>query len=638
MIKLHIDIETFSSVDIKRGVYPYTEAFDFEIMLVAYAVNDGPIVCYDWQDVPEEFFKMLKDPEVIKLAHNAAFERVCFKAIGYDVPPNEWRCTAVWSAYAGLPMRLKDVSAALELGEHGKQSTGAALIRYFCVPCKPTIINGGRTRNRKEHAPERWEAFKKYCTFDVVAEREIVKRLMHLRPPREEWEAYSLDQVINDRGVRIDTKLAKEAVKLDDEIQTEIKQRLKELTQLANPASVAQLGKWIEQQTGSKPASLAKGSVEALIEETTSEKVREVLRLRLLSSRSSVKKYTAALHSSCDDGRARGLFQFYGAGRTGRWAGRLIQLQNLRRNDIKELDAVREIIRSGKGQTLADLYDDVQDVISQLIRTVLIPTEGRIFAAVDFSAIEARVLSWIAGEEWRLEVFRTHGKIYEASASKMFNVPLESIGKGSPYRQKGKVAELALGYQGSVGALKAMGADRMGLSDSELKDIVTKWRRANPKIVKFWREVEEAFKQALQNGQGVRTRHGLIFRPMRGALQIELPSGRKLTYWSARLENGRIKYKGVDDKKAFFWLDTYGGKITENLIQAISRDLLLFGLQNLEAEGFYTVMHVHDEAVLEIDKPEELKKAEQLMATAPEWAKGLPLGADGYTCNYYKKD
>lgn len=642
--KLHIDIETYSSVDIKTsGAYKYAESEDFEILIVAYAVDDEPVQVYDFKDLPLEFFDMLESDDYMKYAHNAAFERVCFRRVGYDVPLKYWRCSAVKASYCGLPMGLDALSKALNLGEKAKSATGKALIRYFSCPVKPTKVNGGRTRNYPHHNPEKWQEYKDYCALDVEAEREACHRLAAYTVPLSEWRAYQLDQRINDRGVRIDKSFAANAIAFDDRNRTEIDARLKELTCLDNPNSPVQLRQWVESKLQKPIPSLAKEALATLLEGTSDEVVREVLTLRQKAGKTSIKKYAAMLACAGEGDRARGLFQFYGAGRTGRWAGRLIQLQNLPKNFIGSLELARELVAEGDYDTFAMLYD-VSDTLSQLIRTALIPEDGRVFAVADFSAIEARVIAWLAGEEWRMEVFRSHGKIYEASASRMFNVPIESIGKGSDLRSKGKVAELALGYQGSVGALAKMGGESMGLSRIDMETIVAKWRAANPNIVKMWGDFNKCAINAVCNNATVKhTNTGIIFKGSPEALRIELPSGRELIYWNAVIYsntygNASVRYKGVNqDTKQWGWVDTYGGKIAENIVQAVARDLLLDSMVRVEDFADIT-LHVHDEIACEVFGETDLIEIEGIMGEVPAWAKGLPLGADGYLCNFYKKD
>lgn len=655
MTTLHIDIETYSSVDIKSaGVYKYTESKDFEILIVAYSIGDGPVKCYEWQYLPDCFFDHLRDEDTIKVAHNAAFERLCFRAMGYNIPIEQWRCSAVKAAYCGLPMSLGELTKVLNLGEQGKLSTGSALIRYFCMPVKATKVNGGRTRNNPEHNPDKWHEFKRYCVNDVIAEREISARLKRYKMPHSEWEAYHLDQHINDRGVELDLQLATKAMTADQFNTEALNQRLYEITRLANPNSLSQLRGWIEDRTQLKVESLAKDALQSLITTTEDTAVREVLRIRQQTGKTSIKKYAAMQACVGKDGRARGLFQFYGAGRTGRWAGRLIQLQNLPRNYIRDLAEARELLKTSEPEDFALCYD-VSDTLSQLIRTAIVPSKAKQFLVADFSAIEARVIAWLADEKWRLDVFSTHGKIYEASAAMMFNVPLESIGKGSDLRQRGKVAELALGYQGAVGALKAMGAEKMGLSEQQMEEIVSRWRGANRHIVQMWADFDSAAKKAMQYpNQTIRHKANVSFRYDGQCLILTLPSGRSLIYWQAQLAQNRfgkesIRYRGVDGvTKQWLWIDTYGGKLTENIVQAVARDILLNSLIELQKEEFDVVMHVHDEVVCEFwdrehmpfcyDPDERLKDMITAMTKLPDWAKGLPLGADGYRCKFYMKD
>lgn len=656
--KLHIDIETYSSIDIMRaGAYKYCESVDFEILMVAYAFNDEPIKIIDLaqgEKLPIEFINGLQDPKVEKHAHNATFERNAFKAVGYNVPIEQWHCSAIKAAYCGLPLSLQMVSDALKLEKKGKLSTGKALIRYFCVPCKPTKVNGGRMRNFPEHDPEKWEEFKRYCINDVVAEREIGTILKDYQIPDFERQIYILDQQINDRGILIDLNMAQNAVNIDDQHSLVLKNRLIELTGLQNPNSPAQLKKWLGDAMGKEINSLAKDVMPDLINEAESETVKKVLTLRGKSSKTSTKKYVAMLNCACDDDRARGLFQFYGANRTGRWAGRLIQLQNLKRNYLKDLEASRTAFASGDYDLITMMYENISDTLSQLIRTAFIAKPNHIFAVADFSAIEARVIAWLANEDWRLDVFNTHGKIYEASASMMFNLPIEQCMKeekgGLPgIRDKGKVAELALGYQGSVGALKKMGGEAMGLSEPEMKNIVQKWRKANRNIATFWKNVENYAKAAVKRKKKfVLSKHkGLVFDCDGKVLTIELPSGRKLFYQSPQMTENRfgqesIKYKGVDQvTKKWWWVDSYGGKFVENIVQAVARDLLADSMLRLNKEGFNITMHVHDEAVCEVPilgAKESLERMCAIMGEPIPWAVDLPLNADGYLTPFYKKD
>jgi DNA polymerase bacteriophage-type len=647
---IHLDIETFSSVDLKTcGVYRYTSSPDFQIMLLAYAFDNGPVKVVEWDEltVPSEVMEAFHDPETIKYAHNAAFERLCFRAIGIDIPVEQWRCTAVKAAYCGLPMALGQLSIALKLGEKGKLSTGQSLIRYFCMPAKPTKANGGRTRNLPHHNPQKWAEFKTYVKYDVISEMEVHSLLKPFTMPSSEWRAYQLDQHINDRGIRIDTGMAGKAIEIDTINTEQLRNRAKALTGLDNPNSPSQLRDWICSRLQKEIKSLAQEAVKNLLDQTEDRTAREVLTIRQKTSRTSIKKYAAMLACAGKDNRARGLFQFYGAGRTGRWAGRLIQLQNLPRNYMDDLAQARSFVAAGDYDSLEMLYD-ISDTLSQLIRTALVPSEGRVFAVADFSAIEARVIAWLAGENWRLEVFRTHGKIYEASASKMFNVPIEQIGKGSDLRSKGKVAELALGYQGGVEALRKMGGEKMGLSDEDMEIIVAKWRAANKNITALWSDFQKLALEAIR-GKCVRKHAGtgIVFKVADGALKIQLPSGRELIYWNAQVCSNRfgregIRYRRIDQTiRQWVWIDTYGGKLTENIVQAIARDLLLHSMFKLEKYGVPIVAHIHDEVVCEIDTWEQASSLEQiidLMSVSPEWAADLPLGADGYTCEFYKKD
>lgn len=650
---LHIDVETYSSVDIKTaGAYKYCESIDFEILMVAFAFDDEPIRCLDLAQgdfFPFNFREALLDPTIEKHAHNANFERNAFRAIGWDIPIEQWHCSAVKAGYCGLPLSLGMVSEALKLEEKGKLATGKALIRYFCVPIKPTKANGERERNFWHHDIEKWEEFKAYCINDVEAEREIGKRLAQYEIPEFERINYILDQQINDRGILVDIDMAFKANALDEQHSEVMAKALTKITGLDNPNSPAQLKKWLAEAMNEEITSLAKEAMDSLIDKAESEAVLEVLNLRKKSSKSSTKKYVAMLNCACYDDRVRGLFQFYGANRTGRWAGRLVQLQNLPQNHLKDLEEARALIAEGDYDKVAMFYDDISNILSQLIRTTFIAKKKTTFAVADFSAIEARVIAWLANEKWRLDVFATHGKIYEASASMMFGVPIESVTKGSELRDKGKISELALGYQGALGALKKMGGEKMGLSDEEMSKIVRLWRKKNPAIVSLWDAVDEAARQAIKSKKPVILTkfRNLKFEYNGEVLTIELPSGRKLFYQSATLSINRfgkeaVKYKGVDQlTKKWWWVDSYGGKFVENIVQAIARDLLAYSMQELDNAGFELVMHVHDEAVAEVDETKADEKLEQMcdiMGTEVPWALGLPLKADGYTTKFYKKD
>lgn len=644
MRTLSIDIETYSSVDLaKSGVYRYAEAPDFEILLFGYSVDAGPVQVVDFacgEKIPKEIQQAILDNNVTKWAFNAQFERICLsKYFGIHLAPDSWRCTMVWSAYLGLPLSLE--GAAIVTGADKKKLTkGKELIRYFSVPCKPTVTNGGRTRNLPEHAPEKWNSFKAYNLRDVEVELSIQEKLQKFPMPEEEWNNYILDQQINDRGIQLDLELVKKAIQCDEKVREELTSRLKELTDLDNPNSVVQMKSWLSEK-GLETDSLDKASVKALLKEAP-EHLSEVLELRQLLAKSSVKKYTAMENAVCTDGRARGLLQFYGANRTGRFAGRLIQVQNLPQNHLSDLEQARRLVRGGHFDALEILYDSIPGVLSELIRTAFVPKKGYKFIVADFSAIEARVIAWLAGETWRNEVFATHGKIYEASASQMFKVPLEEVTKGSPLRQKGKIAELALGYGGSVGALKAMGALDMGLTEEELKPLVYAWRNANPNIVRLWWDVDRAVKEAVIERCRTET-HRIRFGYRSGMLLIWLPSGRQLTYVKPRMGinsfgSEAVTYEGVGATKKWERIESYGPKFVENIVQSISRDILCCAMRKLNEKGFDIVMHVHDEVVLEVPLEVTVTDICTLMNQTPTWAQGLLLRADGFECNFYKKD
>ena len=644
MRTLSIDIETYSSVDLaKSGVYRYAEAPDFEILLFGYSVDAGPVQVVDFacgEKIPKEIQQAILDNNVTKWAFNAQFERICLsKYFGIHLAPDSWRCTMVWSAYLGLPLSLE--GAAIVTGADKKKLTkGKELIRYFSVPCKPTVTNGGRTRNLPEHAPEKWNSFKAYNLRDVEVELSIQEKLQKFPMPEEEWNNYILDQQINDRGIQLDLELVKKAIQCDEKVREELTSRLKELTDLDNPNSVVQMKSWLSEK-GLETDSLDKASVKALLKEAP-DNLSEVLELRQLLAKSSVKKYTAMENAVCTDGRARGLLQFYGANRTGRFAGRLIQVQNLPQNHLSDLEQARRLVRGGHFDALEILYDSIPGVLSELIRTAFVPKKGYKFIVADFSAIEARVIAWLAGETWRNEVFATHGKIYEASASQMFKVPLEEVTKGSPLRQKGKIAELALGYGGSVGALKAMGALDMGLTEEELKPLVYAWRNANPNIVRLWWDVDRAVKKAVKERCRTET-HRIRFEYRSGMLLIWLPSGRQLTYVKPRMGINRfgseaVTYEGVGTTKKWERIESYGPKFVENIVQAISRDLLCHSMRKLDEAGLNIVMHVHDEVVLEVPLVICVQDICVLMGQVPPWAHGLLLRADGFECYFYKKD
>lgn len=640
-----IDIETFSDVDlISCGVYKYTDSEKFEILLFAYSVDDGEIQIIDLasgEQIPECVLDMLTDDSVIKTAFNANFERVCLSQhLGRKLKPEAWRCTAVQAAMLALPLSLESVGAVLGL-DRQKMAEGKELIRYFCSPCKATKSNGGRERNRPEDAPEKWELFKTYCIRDVDVEKQIRAKLHKFPIPDREQEFYCLDQRINDRGIMVDRELVERAAACDLLYKETAQKRAYELTGLENPNSVSQLKKWLSEK-GLRVDSLAKSTVQELVGETDGE-VREMLKLRLSMSKTSVKKYEAIDRSVCRENRVHGLLQFYGANRTGRWAGRLVQIHNLPQNHIADLELARSLVKEGRYETVELLYDSTPGVLSELIRTAFVAKPGCRFIISDYSAIEARVLAWLAGEQWRLEVFQTHGKIYEASASAMFHVPIEEITKASPLRQKGKISELALGYGGSVGALASMGALQMGLEESELPELVSTWRNANPHITKFWWDVDKAAVEAVRDRKpGKVGRIGFSYAS--GILFITLPSGRKLSYVKPRVEMNKfgrdgLTYEGIGDSKKWMRLETYGPKLVENIVQAASRDILAEAMLRLEQAGFEIVCHVHDEVVLEV--PEGVSSVDEIneiMAVNPEWSEGLPLKAAGFESPFYKKD
>lgn len=652
MRNLYIDIETYSSVDITTcGAYKYIASPDFEILMVGYAFDNEPVQVIDLaqgEELPEEFEEALFDMDVLKHAHNAVFERLCFKRIGYDIPAKQWRCTAVKAAYCGLPFSLDNVSKVLDL-ENKKLDTGKALIRYFSCPCKPTKINGGRTRNYPWHNLEKWELYKEYNKYDVLAEREIDQRLAKYRIPEIELELYCLDQKINDRGILIDRQLAINAIALDEEFSEKLVDRVKSLTGIENPNSGTQIKSWIEQKTGETITSLAKDSMPEVLDTFKDNKeVLDILTMRNQLSKTSVKKYYAMINCATKDDRVRGTFQFYGANRTGRWAGRLLQLQNLSKNHIADIELARNLVRAGDLDAVEMLYEDVSDILSQLVRTGIIAPKGKILSVADFSAIEARVISWLANEEWRMEVFHGDGKIYEATGAKMFNVPIHAITKGSELRQKSKISELALGYGGAVGAMRRMGGERMGLSDAEMMSLTRKWRAANPKIVELWEELESAAMDAITYRKTiVATERNLVFDCDAENLTITLPSGRALFYRNPRIVmvkgHKEIRYEGlIQTTKQWGLIDTYGGKLTENVVQAIARDLLGFAMIGLDKAGYDLTMHIHDEAIAEVPydgtEQQSYDKMVAIMSRPPHWAEDLPLNADGYLTLFYKKD
>ncbi len=648
MKTLSIDIETYSSNDLhKGGVYKYAEADDFEILLFAYSIDSGPVEVIDLiqgQAIPVEVVRALTDPAVLKTAYNANFERVCIaRAMDTYLPPEQWECTMVRAACAGLPLSLDAVAKVLDL-ETQKDSKGKALIRYFSVPCRATRTNGMRTRNLPMHDPFRWMDFIEYCRRDVEVEMAVRAALSFIQIPDFEHQLWCIDQRINDRGVRIDTDFVYNAVEFDRQYLMKLKDEAAVLTGLENTNSPAQLKEWLSEQTGEEVTALTKASVSEMLDTEVSKDVKRMLEIRQEMAKTSTKKYVTMLDAACKDDRIRGLLQFYGANRTGRWAGRLVQVQNLPRNYIKDLLSARNLVKENEEDLFELLYGNVPDTLSQLIRTAFVPMKDHVFIVADFSAIEARVIAWLADEKWRMEVFAGDGKIYEASAAQMFDVPVESIGKDSPLRQKGKVAELALGYQGGPGALKAMGALEMGIHESELRNIVHAWRKASPMIVKLWEGMETAATDAVSKHTQTEYR-GILFRVENDYLFITLPSGRNLSYKSPRLKEGRyggsvLTYEGLNQTtRKWQREETYGGKITENVVQAIARDCLAVAMSRLHGVGHRIVMHIHDEVVLEYwSELADVDEVCQTMGLPISWAPGLQLTADGFVTDFYMKD
>lgn len=646
MNTLSIDIETYSDIPLqKTGVYRYCESPNFEILLFGYSIDSGPVQVVDLacgEHIPKEVLAALEDDSVIKWAFNAAFERVCLsRYLGYPtgeyLDPESWHCSMVWAATMGLPLSLEGVGAVLGL-EKQKLTEGKELIKYFCQPCLPTKANGQRTRNRPFHAPDKWELFKRYNARDVEAEMGIQQKLSKFPVPPQVWEEYDIDQEINDRGVRIDMELVEQAIQMDARSRQELTDAMKRMTALENPNSVQQMKQWLS-DNGMETDSLGKKVVAELLK-TAPPELAEVLTLRQQLAKSSVRKYQAMEKTVCSDNRARGMFMFYGANRTGRFSGRNIQLQNLPQNHLPDLAEARALVRSGDFDAVELLYEDVPDTLSQLIRTAFIPRDGAQFLVADFSAIEARVIAWFAGETWRQEVFSKGGDIYCASASQMFKVPVEKHGINGHLRQKGKIAELALGYGGSVGALKAMGALEMGLTEEELPQLVDAWRQSNPNIVKFWWAVDRAVMEAVRY-KHTTTDYSLTFSCRSGMLFITLPSGRKLAYVKPKVGTNKfggecITYEGIGSTKKWERLDSYGPKFVENIVQATARDILCYAMRTLRCCSI--VMHIHDELVIEADPHMSLDAVCEQMGRTPPWAKGLLLRADGYATPFYKKD
>ena len=660
MKSLHLDLETYSSTDLSKcGVYKYVQAKDFEILLFGYSIDDGDVHVIDLaqgEKIPIDITKALSDENIIKWAYNANFERICLSeylrrnyekyfnsygvnedTVGDYLNPKGWKCSMVWSAYMGLPLSLAGVGSILGLEEQ-KLSEGKELIRYFCMPCKPTKSNGERTRNLPENDNEKWLLFKRYNKRDVEVEIAIQKKLSNFPVPDFIWNEYWLDQEINDRGIAVDMDVVENAILFDKQAKSSLSEKMKKLTGLDNPNSVQQMRDWLA-ENGLEMDSLGKKEVSSALK-TASESLKTVLSLRQQLAKSSVKKYQAMKNAVCNDGRVRGMFVFYGANRSGRWSGRLVQLQNLPQNKITDLAEARELVKQGNYKAVQLLYDDIPDTLSQLIRTSFIPRKEMKFIVADFSAIEARVLSYLAGEQWRADVFANGGDIYCASASQMFGVPVEKHGINGHLRQKGKIAELALGYGGSVGALKSMGALDMGLTEDELKPLVDMWRNANPNIVKFWWEVDRAVKDAVR--EHVPSKVGLLkFYYRSGMLFIGLPSGRKLTYVKPRMGVNQfggesVTYEGVGATKKWERIESYGPKFVENLVQGISRDILMYAMQTLS--HCFICSHIHDELIIECNEKVSLSAVCEQMSRTPPWVKGLLLRADGYECDFYKKD
>ena len=642
MRTLSIDIESYSDVDLSKcGVYKYASSPAFEILLFGYAVDGGDVRVVDLacgEQIPEDVISALSDTSVTKWAFNAMFERVCLSNfLGEWLEPEGWHCTMVWSATLGLPLSLESAGAALGL-EKQKLTEGKDLIRYFCVPCKPTKTNGDRTRNRPEHDPEKWKRFKAYNLRDVETEMQIQKRLSNFPVSDAIWEEYHLDQEINDRGIGVDMELVRQAIAIDSRSRERLTTAMRELTELENPNSVQQMKQWLADH-GLETDTLGKKAVAELIK-TAPEPLREVLSLRQQLAKSSVKKYTAMENAVCADSRAHGMFVFYGANRTGRFSGRLIQLQNLYKNTMPDLAQAWALVRGGDYEALSMLYEDIPDTLSQLIRTAFVPQDGRKLIVADFSAIEARVLAWFAGEKWVLEVFEKGGDIYCETAARMFHCRVEKHGENAGLRQKGKQATLSCGYGGSVGALKAMGALEAGMTEEELQPLVDSWRAANPNIVRFWWDVDRAVKDCIRQRVPTET-HGLRFDYRSAMLFITLPSGRKLAYVKPRIGENQfggesVTYMGVGGTKKWERLESYGPKFVENIVQGTARDILCYAMQTLK--NCSIVAHVHDEIIIEADRRMSVEAVCEQMGRTPPWAKGLKLRADGYECEFYQKD
>lgn len=645
---LHIDLETYSDIDIgKCGAYRYVDSPNFEILLLAYAYDDEPVTVIDLaqnEAIPKDVLAGISDEGVTKVAHNAVFERVCLsKYLNKRLDPKAWHCTMVHALSLGFPASLSDVGKALNLeDDKQKMAVGKRLITYFCKPCKPTQANSQRTRNYPHHDPEKWDLFKEYNRQDVVTEQAIYDRLMKFPLPENERILYCLDQSINDYGIGVDTDLMDKVIGYSKDYEAALRKECEELTGGINVHSIVQLKQWLTEQEGRQIDSLTKDDVDQLLKLDLKPESKRILELRQETGKTSVKKYEAFERSICSDGRIHGAFQFYGAGRTGRWAGRLIQPQNFPRNAFEDIALARQMVKSEKWDEIEMLYGSMNDVFSTLIRTLIVPPQGMTFAIADYSAIEARVVAWMADEKWRQDLFAKGGDIYCMSATQMFGVPVEKHGQNSHLRKKGKVAELACGYGGGVGALRKMGGEQMGLSEKEMDNIVKKWRRSSPHVVKLWRELGDAAIEAIDTRLRVKCRHGVSFKYAKGILFMTLPSGRSLAYVQPRFDGRELTYMGMNQTtRKWERTKTWGGKLTENLIQAIARDCLAVSMAKIQQAGYHIVMHVHDEVIVEVpseDAEEHLKRIEELMGEPIEWASGLLLTADGFTSEYYRKD
>lgn len=645
---LHIDLETYSDIDIgKCGAYRYVDSPNFEILLLAYAYDDEPVTVIDVaqrEGWPTQVLDDILSSDITKVAHNAAFERICLsKFLNTHLDPKAWHCTMVHALSLGFPASLADVGKALNLGEDKqKMAVGKRLITYFCKPCKPTQANGQRTRNHPHHDMEKWDLFKEYNRQDVVTEQAIYDKLMKFPLPESEQRLYCLDQSINDYGIGVDTELMANVISYSKDYEASLRKECEELTGGINVHSIVQLKQWLTEQEGRQIDSLTKDDVDQLLKLDLKPSSKRILELRQETGKTSVKKYEAFERSICSDGRIHGAFQFYGAGRTGRWAGRLIQPQNFPRNAFEDIALARQMVKSKQWDEIEMLYGSMNDVFSTLIRTLIVPPQGMTFAIADYSAIEARVVAWMADEKWRQDVFANGGDIYCMSATQMFGVPVEKHGQNSHLRKKGKVAELACGYGGGVGALRKMGGEQMGLTEKEMDDIVKKWRRSSPHVVRLWRELGDAAIEAIDTRLRVKCSHGVSFKYAKGILFMTLPSGRSLAYVQPRFDGRELTYMGMNQTtRKWERTKTWGGKLTENLIQAIARDCLAESMTKIQPAGYHIVMHVHDEVIVEVpseDAEEHLKRIEELMGEPIEWAPGLLLTADGFTSEYYRKD